>query len=71
MNVFQILTGTWNKKLKQNMDVEEVGKLDTKKYNPEEIKQIREDHDTIFPNEIFWEILKIAISVNVDSSIKK
>ena len=71
MNVFQILTGTWNKKLKQNMDVEEVGKLDTKKYNPEEIKQIREDHDTIFPNEIFWEILKVAISVNVDSSIKK
>ena len=71
MNVFQILTGTWNKKLKQNMDVEEVGKLDTKKYNPEEVEQIREDHQTLISNEEFWEMLKVAIAVNVDASIKK
>ena len=71
MSVFQVLTGAWKKELKQNREVEEVGKLDSKKNNPEEVEQIREDHQTLISNEEFWEMLKVAIAVNVDASIKK
>ena len=71
MSVFQVLTGSWKKELKQNRDVEEVGKLDGQKKNPDEVQQIREDHTTLFNNEKFWEMLKVAIAVNVDASIKK
>ena len=71
MSVFQVLTGTWQKELKQNRDVEEVGKLDGQKRNPDEVQQIREDHTTLFNNEKFWEMLKVAIAVNVDASIKR
>ena len=31
MSVFQVLTGSWKKELKQNLEMEEVGKLDSKK----------------------------------------
>jgi len=71
MSVFQVLTGTWQKELKQNLDMEEVGKLEGKKNNSEEIKQIREDHKTLFENSKYWETLKVAIALNVDASIKK
>ena len=71
MSVFQVLTGSWKKELKQNRDIEEVGKLDGQKKNPDEVQQIREDHTTLFNNEKFWEMLKVAIAVNVDASIKK
>ena len=70
MSVFQVLTGTWKKELDQNMSVEEVGKLDNQKGNPDEVKLIREDHSVLFKNEKFWETLKVAIAVNVDASIK-
>ena len=39
--------------------------------NPDEVIQIREDHTTLFTNEKYWETLKVAISVNVDASIRK
>ena len=68
MSVFQVLTGTSQKKLQQNLEIE-VGKLDAKKN--EEVRLIREDYTTIFQSEKFWETLKVAISVNVDSAIKK
>ena len=71
MSVFQVLTGSWQKELKQNREVEEVGKLDSANKNPDEVIQIREDHTTLFTNEKFWEMLKVAISVNVDASIRK
>ena len=71
MSVFQVLTGTWQKELQQNMEVAEVGKLDSQKKNPDEVKQIREDHTTLFKNEKYWEMLYTAISVNVDASIRK
>ena len=71
MSVFQILTGSWKKELAQNMEVDQVGKLDSQvKKNADEVVQIREDHKTIFPNDEFWEMLKVSISVNVDASIK-
>ena len=71
MSVFQVLTGSWNKELKQNLEVNEVGKLDAKKNDPDEVKQIREDHNTLFSNDQFWDVLKVAIALNVDCSIKK
>ena len=71
MSVFQVLTGTWNKELKQNLELKDVGKLDSKKNEPDEIVLIREDHKTLFQNDQFWDILKVAISLNVDCSIKK
>ena len=71
MSVFQVLTGCWKKELKQNLEMEEVGKLDSKKKNKDEIRQIREDHTVLFSNEDYWQILKVAIALNVDSSIKK
>ena len=71
MSVFQVLTGKWNKQLKQNLEMEEVGKLDSKKKNNDEIKQIREDHTTLFQNEKYWETLKVALALNVDASIKQ
>ena len=71
MSVFQVLTGTWQKELQQNMEMAEVGKLDSQKKNPDEVKQIREDHTTLFKNEKYWEMLYTAISVNVDASIRK
>ena len=70
MSVFEVLTGSWKKVLKQNLDVEEVGKLDKQNKNPDEVKQIRENYDSLFSNEEFWQILKLSIAVNVDSSIK-
>ena len=70
MSVFQVLTGSWKKELKQNLEKGDVGKLDQKKNN-DEIEQIREDYKTLFENEKYWETLKVAIALNVDSSIKK
>jgi len=66
MSVFQVLTGKSRDELKQNIEVEDVGKLEKKN---EEIKQIREDYTTLFKNSKFWETLKVAIAVNVDASI--
>jgi Ca2+ transporting ATPase len=71
MSVFQILTGNWKKELKQNLEMNEVGKLDSKKKGNDEIKQIREDYQTLFENDKYWETLKVAIALNVDSTIKK
>ena len=71
MSVFQVLTGSWNKELQQNLAVDEVGKIKKKKNDPNEIQLIREDHKTLFSNDSFWDILKVAIALNVDCSIKK
>ena len=68
MSVYQVLTGTTNNTLKQNIDLENVGKLEN---TNQEIKQIREDYTTLFKNKNFWETLEVAIAVNVDASIKK
>ena len=71
MSVYQVLTGTSNKLLNQNLEKDDVGKLDSKKNDPNEVEQIREDHSTLFSNDKFWDILKVSIALNVDCSIKK
>ena len=54
---------------KQNIEVEDVGKLDGGKTT--EMKQIREDYTTLFKNDKYWQTLKVAIALNVDASIKQ
>ena len=70
MSVFKILTGNDEFELKQNLNVEEVGKLGTERSNTT-IKQIREDHQKFFKNEDYWQVLKTAIALNVECSITK
>jgi magnesium-transporting ATPase (P-type) len=69
MSVFKILTGKGEKELAQNMEVTNVGKLDDD--NNKNDKQIREDYKTIFSNQTYWDTLKLAIALNVDSTITK
>ena len=69
MSVFQVLTGNSKNELVQNLEMEEVGKLDAKVN--EEVKLIREDYTTLFKSEKYWNTLKVAIALNVDASIKK
>jgi hypothetical protein len=47
----------------------EVGRLDKEINNDETVRQIREDHDKYFKNEKYWNLLKVAISLNVDCTI--
>ena len=69
MSVYTILTGNSEKKLDQNIEKTDVGKLDA--VRNEEEKQIREDYTTLFNNSTYWETLRVAIALNVDASIKK
>ena len=75
MNVFKILTGSGEKELVQNMEVNDVGKIDDDDKNKDNksntVKQIRENYSTLFNNELYWNTLKIAIALNVDSTITK
>ena len=72
MSVYKILTGVEEFVLQQNLTIENVGKLGTEKgKNDETIKQIREDHQKYFKNEQYWDILKVAIGLNVECSITK
>ena len=72
MSVFKVLTGNDEFELQQNLNVENVGKLGTERANnTETVKQIREDHEKYFKNEQYWEVLKVAISLNVECSITK
>ena len=70
MSVFQILTGDNKFELKQNLEVAGVGNVDSKKGNTNEVVQIREEHNTLFSNEDYWEIIKVAIALNIEGQIK-
>ena len=72
MSVFKVLTGNDEFELQQNLNVENVGKLGTEtNKNKDVVRQIREDHKKYFKNEDYWEILKVAIAINVECSITK
>ena len=72
MSVFKILTGNGELELKHNLNIEDVGKLGTEKTNnTDSVKQIREDYQEYFKNEQYWEILKVAIALNVECCIIK
>ena len=70
MSVFKVLTGKDEFTLQQNLEMAEVGRLGTERKN-DEIKLIRENHEKYFKNEQYWEVLKIAISLNVECTITK
>ena len=71
MSVFKILTGDKEIQLSQNLEIE-VGRLDEQKKGENEVvRQIREDHQKYFTNEIYWNLLKVAVSLNVDCTITK
>ena len=72
MSVFKVLTGNDEFELQQNLNIETVGKLRTERAKyVNTIEQIREDHQKFFKNEQYWEILKVAIALNVECSITK
>ena len=71
MNVYQILTGKNSFDLIQNREIDNVGKINAEKNNDEFIRQIREDPNNTFQNEIFWNLIKISIALNVECAIKK
>ena len=68
MNVYKILTGEKEIKLNENREVEGVGNVDKGRGDINE-QQLREDHKIYFKNENYWNLLKVAISLNVDCSI--
>ena len=68
MSVFKVLTGKDEFTLQQNLEMAEVGRLGTERKN-DEIRLIRENHEKYFKNEQYWEVLKTAISLNVECTI--
>ena len=71
MSVFKILTGDNEIELEQNLQ-KEVGLINGQAKGEDEVEeQIREDHGKYFQNEDYWNLLKIAISLNVDCTITK
>ena len=71
MNVYQILTGKNSFDLIQNREIYNVGKINAEKNNDEFIRQIREDPNNTFQNDIFWNLIKTSIALNVECAIKK
>ena len=71
MSVFQILTGKHTYQLKQYREMDDVGKVEIQGKKDKNTHQIREDHNSIFQNEHFWDLLKISIALNIECSIKK
>lgn len=70
MSVFKVLTGNNDFELQQNVSQENVGKLNSNTdYSTQ--KQIREDYNLYFKNDQYWEVLKVAIALNVECTISK
>ena len=67
MNVYKILTANSEIELNQTANAKNIGKLDA---NIEKDK-IREDHSISFKNENYWNVLKTALALNVEGTIKK
>ena len=59
--VFTVLSWRNKIELKQNLEINDVGKLESKKDN-DKVKQIREDDSVLFSNENFRNTIKGAIS---------
>ena len=70
MSVFKVLTGKNSFEIIQNLEKDDVGKLDAVKKKDEEEQQIREDYTNIIQNEKYWNLIKTSIALNVDCVIK-
>ena len=71
MSVFTVLTGNNQQELQQNLDVKDVGKVSGGGGANITLRQIREEFYTLFKSEKYWEVLKVAIALNVDCAITK
>ena len=69
MSVFKVLTGNSEFQLKQNKNIENVGKVDIERDNNNQ--KLEEDHNLYFKNEYYWELLKTAIALNVECTVTK
>ena len=68
MNVYKVVAGVKEYTLKETLDDHKAGDLDAK--NSSSNKRVREDHSVYFPNENYWDLLKTAIALNIDGTIK-
>ena len=64
MTVYKILIGNEIKEIKKDKEKDF-------HININRTKQIRESHIGIIKNEIFWDILKLSIAVNIECQLKK
>ena len=72
MSVHKILTGNNIYNLNQNIEINNNIDLIDEKFDKNVFSQkIREEPNTIFKNENYWNLIKISISLNVDCVIKK
>ena len=70
MNVYKILTATKEITLTEVINNNNRNTLNIKRKKTFETK-IREDHQIYFTNELYWDQLKLALSLNVDGQIKE
>ena len=69
MNVFKFLTAKKEIYLKETIEMD--NKISIHKHDTKIDEKIREDHQTYFTNEHYWDQLRIAIALNVDGQIKE
>ena len=68
MNVYKVIAGVKEYTLKETLDDHKAGDLE--KGNDTSNKKVREDHSAYFTNDNYWELLKTAIALNIDGTIK-
>ena len=71
MNVFKYLTVRQEIVLAETIEMDSGIDLNKKSNKDFSEKKIRENHQKYFNNENYWDQLRIAISINVDGSIKE
>ena len=70
MNIFKFLTVKKEIELEETIKMEATLDLNKKSENLSGLK-IREDHKKYFPNDFYWEQVRLAIALNVDGNIKE
>ena len=68
MRVVVLINNDSRLEIKTNLDLNNVGDLDSNKIINNELRQ---EHSELFHNEEYWKTLRTAISVNVDCTITK
>ena len=70
MNIFKFLTVKKEFELEETIKIENTIDL-TKKAENISGKKIREEHKNYFPNDLYWEQVRLSIALNVDGNIKE
>ena len=69
MNVYKVIAGMNEITLKETIDDHKAGDLNNK--NASTNKKLREDYHLYFKSDIYWDLLKTSIALNIDGTIKK